>query len=88
MTDTDWGTLSNQAIAAAGIVYFLALIAHLVEWSSMRRLPAAAVAGAARTDAKSGSRAEGDVLVDLGPEKASGDEATRSEEHTSELQSH
>ena len=76
MTDTDWGTLSNQAIAAAGIVYFLALIAHLVEWSSMRRLPAAAVAGAARTDAKSGSRAEGDVLVDLGPEKASGDEAT------------
>ena len=24
MTDADWGTLSNQAIAAAAVVYFLA----------------------------------------------------------------
>ena len=35
MTDASWGDLSQQAIAAAGAVYFLALIAHLVEWSSM-----------------------------------------------------
>jgi cytochrome c-type biogenesis protein CcsB len=35
MTDASWGDLSQQAIAAAGIVYFLALIAHLVEWSSL-----------------------------------------------------
>jgi len=34
MTDASWGDLSQQAIAAAGVVYFLALIAHLVEWSS------------------------------------------------------
>ena len=34
MTDASWGDLSQQAIAAAGAVYFLALIAHLVEWSS------------------------------------------------------
>ncbi|GAB3248293.1 c-type cytochrome biogenesis protein CcsB [Nocardioides dilutus] len=34
MTDASWGDLSQQAIAAAGVVYFLALIAHLVEWSA------------------------------------------------------
>jgi cytochrome c-type biogenesis protein CcsB len=34
MTDPSWSDLSQQAIAAAGVVYFLALIAHLVEWSS------------------------------------------------------
>ena len=34
MTDASWGDLSQQAIGAAGVVYFLALIAHLVEWSA------------------------------------------------------
>ena len=34
MTDASWGDLSQQAIAAAGVVYFLALVAHLVEWSA------------------------------------------------------
>lgn len=34
MTDASWGDLSQQAIAAAGVVYFLALMAHLVEWSA------------------------------------------------------
>ncbi|HEX5087731.1 MAG TPA: c-type cytochrome biogenesis protein CcsB [Nocardioides sp.] len=38
MTDAAWGTLSNQAVAAAGVVYFLALIAYVVEWSSMRQV--------------------------------------------------
>ncbi len=36
MTDAAWETLSNQAVAACGAVYFLALLAHLVEWSSLR----------------------------------------------------
>ena len=40
MTDAAWETLSNQAVAACGVVYFLALLAHLVEWSSLRRVPA------------------------------------------------
>jgi cytochrome c-type biogenesis protein CcsB len=46
MTATSWGMLSNQAVGAAGIVYFLALIAHLVEWSALRSVsaPAARVA--------------------------------------------
>ena len=38
MTDTAWGTLSNQAVAAAGVVYFLALISYVVEWSSLRQV--------------------------------------------------
>jgi cytochrome c-type biogenesis protein CcsB len=49
MTDTSWETLSNQAVAAAGVVYFLALLAHLVEWSALsarKRVPAQALVGA------------------------------------------
>jgi cytochrome c-type biogenesis protein CcsB len=44
MTNAAWETLSNQAIAAAGIVYFLALVAHLVEWSALRSVPLVAAA--------------------------------------------
>jgi len=47
VTNTDWEHLSNQAIAAAGIVYFLALMAHLVEWSALRTVPLKATARAA-----------------------------------------
>ena len=39
MTDASWETLSNQAVAVCGVVYFLALISHLVEWSVLRKLP-------------------------------------------------
>lgn len=46
-----WEHLSNQAIAAAGIVYFLAVIAHLVEWSALRSVP---VQVAARTAVPAG----------------------------------
>jgi cytochrome c-type biogenesis protein CcsB len=42
-----WEHLSNQAIAAAGVVYFLALVAHLVEWSALRALPVTTAARAA-----------------------------------------
>jgi cytochrome c-type biogenesis protein CcsB len=42
-----WEHLSNQAIAAAGVVYFLALVAHLVEWSALRALPVKTAARAA-----------------------------------------
>lgn len=40
MTDAAWESLSNQAVAACGLVYFLALLAHLVEWASQRKVPA------------------------------------------------
>jgi cytochrome c-type biogenesis protein CcsB len=42
MSDAAWETLSNQAVATAGIVYFLALVAHLVEWSALRSVPVTA----------------------------------------------
>src|SRR4051812_37903724 len=38
MKDAAWGTLSNQAVAAAAVVYFLALLAHVVEWASLRQV--------------------------------------------------
>ena len=38
MTDDAWGTLSNQAVAAAAVIYFLALLAYVVEWSSLRQV--------------------------------------------------
>ena len=47
MTDAAWETLSNQAVAACGVVYFLALLAHLVEWSALRKVPVTADAAVA-----------------------------------------
>ena len=41
MTDQAWETLSNQAVAAAGLVYFLSLLAYLVQWASLRGVPVA-----------------------------------------------
>ena len=64
MTDSAWGTLSDQAVAVAGVVYFLALIAHLAEWSALRT-PAAATTTAAGAD-----EAGGGVAVDTGPPAA------------------
>jgi len=51
MTDHSWETLSNQAVAAAGVVYFLALLCHLVEWSALvgRRVGASAPAEVAES---------------------------------------
>jgi len=42
MSDTSWQVLSNQAVSAAGVLYFLALVAHLIEWSGLRQVPVAA----------------------------------------------
>jgi cytochrome c-type biogenesis protein CcsB len=49
VTDAAWETLSNQAVAACGVLYFLALLAHLVEWSSLRRVEEEPGATAARS---------------------------------------
>ncbi|WP_372727189.1 c-type cytochrome biogenesis protein CcsB [Nocardioides sp.] len=50
MTDAAWETLSNQAVAATGLLYFLALLAHLVEWSSLRKVPAEVAVGVGAAD--------------------------------------
>src|SRR5688500_13762760 len=46
MTDASWEVLSNQAVAASGLVYFLALLAHLVQWAGLRKVPVEQAAGA------------------------------------------
>ncbi len=40
MTDAQWESLSNQSVAACGVLYFLALLAYLVQWSALRRVSA------------------------------------------------
>lgn len=50
MSNAAWETLSNQAVGAAGIVYFLALLTHLAEWASLRQ-PRSTVAEEARVAA-------------------------------------
>jgi cytochrome c-type biogenesis protein CcsB len=63
VTDAAWEALSNQAVAAAGVVYFLALLAHLVEHAAARR-----VAEPVAVDATAGGRADGGVAVATAPE--------------------
>jgi cytochrome c-type biogenesis protein CcsB len=65
MTDASWEALSNQAVAAAGVVYFLALLALLAELVFARRVEEPA---SANLEADS----EGPVTVAVGP-SASGD---------------
>jgi len=55
VTNTAWESLSNQAIGAAGIVYFLALLAHLVEWSALRAIPVKAARAAVPASATAGA---------------------------------
>jgi cytochrome c-type biogenesis protein CcsB len=96
VTDTAWGTLSNQAVAAAGVVYFLALLAHLVEWSALRHVPVvtgktAVPASQARAGASEGPDSvsgAGGVAVATGPgEGAAADSPPVDEKaaHRSEL---
>ena len=47
MSQTAWEALSNQAVAAAGVVYFLALLSHLAEWALLRSVPVAGQRGQA-----------------------------------------
>ena len=65
MTDAAWEALSNQAVAAAGVVYFLAMIAHLVEHAAARRVLEPAAAGGPGEDRGEG---HGSVSVASGPE--------------------
>jgi cytochrome c-type biogenesis protein CcsB len=39
VNDAQWETLSNQGVAAAGVVYFLALLAYAVQWAALRDAP-------------------------------------------------
>jgi cytochrome c-type biogenesis protein CcsB len=65
MTDPSWSDLSQQAVFAAGVVYFLALLSHLVEWSAVVGRRQARVAVHAGAEAPAAGRADesGDVPV-------------------------
>ncbi len=43
VSDAAWETLSNQAVASAGLVYFVALLVHLAEWAGLRQVDREAV---------------------------------------------
>jgi cytochrome c-type biogenesis protein CcsB len=61
VTDVQWESLSNGAVAACGIVYFLALLCHLVEWASLRKVPVSS--SAARSARAVGADRSGGVAV-------------------------
>ncbi|TYL54804.1 c-type cytochrome biogenesis protein CcsB [Nocardioides sp. BGMRC 2183] len=61
MSNAAWETLSNQAIGAAGIVYFIALVVHLAEWAAVRQPKEKATASNAT--ATSAGTVGGDTLV-------------------------
>ncbi len=45
MTNQAWETLSNQAVAGCGVVYFLAMLAYLGQWAAGRGVPAGEATG-------------------------------------------
>jgi cytochrome c-type biogenesis protein CcsB len=60
VTDTGWEALSNQGVAAAGVVYFLALLAYAVQWAALRDVPV-------RQPVPVGGRSGGATVVDDAP---------------------
>ena len=66
MSHDQFSLISNQAVAVCGVAYFLALLAHLVEWSAARSVPATAPAkaeGTAESTAVSAQGGQGGVDV-------------------------
>jgi cytochrome c-type biogenesis protein CcsB len=70
MSNAAWETLSNQAIATAGVVYFLALVAHLVEWSALRTVPVTTARLAVPAAVSTGSTSAADASRDRAPDEA------------------
>ncbi len=67
MTHEQFEVLSNQAVAACAVVYFLAVLAHLAQWAAGRSVEEPAlepVAVGAETPASSGRTASRDAAVD------------------------
>jgi len=72
VTDAAWESFSNQAVAAAGLLYFLALLSHLVEWASLRKVPLAS-----GPDASSSIDIPGGVAVATGPDSEQAEDRAR-----------
>ncbi|MFN8190248.1 MAG: c-type cytochrome biogenesis protein CcsB [Nocardioidaceae bacterium] len=74
MSDLAWESLGQQAVAGAGVVYFLALLAHLVEWSSLRKVPVGSRAERRSVAAQAG---DGGSAVAVLPDTETADNADR-----------
>lgn len=77
MTDAAWESLSNQAVAVCGIVYFLALLAHLVQWTALRKVPVGEAAVASTVVV--GAETSGGVALATGGPDAAAVTARRTE---------
>lgn len=67
MTDVQWEDFGTSALAAAGVVYFLALLSHLFEWATLRNAAAGrGVADAPETRRTAMARVLGLLLTGLG----------------------
>ncbi|WP_203337204.1 c-type cytochrome biogenesis protein CcsB [Nocardioides limicola] len=53
----EWEILGDQAVAVCGVVYFLALVSHSVEWAALRKVPVAVPAGGAPVPEETPQRA-------------------------------
>lgn len=80
MSDLGWEALSEQAVAGAGLLYFVALLAYLVEWAALRSMRPTTAAASRTTAAGSGA-----VLVEQGPESADETEPSRLAEASGRL---
>jgi hypothetical protein len=82
VTHSQFEVLSNQAVAACGIVYFLAVMAHMAQWAAGRRVeepveervpvgstvPAVSSGGSGASGSSgSSAAAESERMVLLGP---------------------
>ncbi|HEY1134542.1 MAG TPA: c-type cytochrome biogenesis protein CcsB [Nocardioides sp.] len=81
MSNEAWEMLSNRAVGFCGIVYFLAFVAHLWQWASLRRVPVASArkvaVGAGRSSGRVTGRRGGEAWTEDEVEQAAGEEARR-----------
>jgi cytochrome c-type biogenesis protein CcsB len=82
VTNVQWENLSNQAVAAAGVVYFLALLVLIAEWASLRQVAVAREPAGATVGGAEGS---GGVALDEGPRAPVDDDVEARERRTAFL---
>jgi cytochrome c-type biogenesis protein CcsB len=75
VTDQAWESLSNQAVAAAGVVYFLSLLAYVAHWASLRKVPVAETAALQRVGVEGPGKLDGHVGAGAGPAASQGGNA-------------
>ncbi|MDQ6686184.1 MAG: c-type cytochrome biogenesis protein CcsB, partial [Actinomycetota bacterium] len=69
MSHDSFEVLSNQAVAACAVVYFLAVLSHLAQWAVGRKAPVTASA----TTSVGNAASQGGMLVRTAPPPSSAD---------------